>query len=196
MKELTKDILKELLHYDPDSGIFKWRNRDIKWFSNCKDPQRQCKLWNARFSKKIAGTLYTDDFGLTYVRISVNNSGPHLAHRLAYLYVTGSLPIKEIDHIDGDGTNNKFNNLRSVSSIENLKNKTIQSNNRSGFNGVSWNKKLKKWHVYVNANKCRINGGYFINLNDAIEKRRQLNLEYGFHKNHGRIKNKNVCCRH
>lgn len=188
--KLTQKTLKELLHYDPDTGIFTWKERDVKYFAHCKKPGVASKIWNTNFSKTVAGYKYTRKHYKTYyekITITINGSQKaYSSHRLAFLYMTGKWPKHQIDHIDQDGENNTWINLRDITGKENQRNKTLQKNNTSGFNGVHWVKKTKRWRVMLYLNNKQIYGGTFINKEDAIEKRKQMNIEYGFHENHGK----------
>ena len=74
----------------------------------------------------------------------------HLNHRLIFLMHYGYLP-NYIDHIDENPSNNKIENLRKVTQVQNLQNSKLSKNNTSGCKNVYWNKAAKKWQVY-----CRI----------------------------------------
>lgn len=190
MAELTQKELKELLHYDKETGIFTWLERSVEAFGHCKNPEGQCNAWNSRNSGKIAG-VKRKDRKLFYIRIfiTLNGNGKgYQAHRLAFLYLDGEFPPYSVDHVDGDGTNNTRINLRKVSDQENKKNRSIQLNNTSGFNGVNWSERNKRWRVRIKIHGKEISGGHFVNKKDAIQKRKQMNLKYNFHENHGRIK--------
>jgi len=114
---LTADRLRELLHYDAATGIFTWR------------------VGRQGVRKVSRGRAGGPD-GQGYIRIKVD--GRYFgAHRLAWLYETGSWPCGQIDHLDGDRTNNRFQNLRSVPirvNRENLRVATVRS--KSGLLGV------------------------------------------------------------
>ncbi len=113
--ELTQSRLKELVRYDQKSGRFFW-------------------LKNPRGFTRGAPCGYLNARG--YVDISIDGCC-HKAHRLAWLYETGSFPPHDIDHIDGNRSNNKFKNLRSVTRSMNLENRRAPgSHNKSGFLGV------------------------------------------------------------
>lgn len=189
-EKLTQEILQELMHYDPLSGIFTWKERDLKYFSHCMFPQRACNIWNVNFSGKEAGNIWTHKnrkTSYTRVRISLNgrNNG-YQAHRLAFLYLEGYFPSEQVDHIDGDGTNNRKVNLRKVNNQENNKNMPMSSRNTSGVTGVYWNKAVQKWQVSICVDGKNIHSGLFINKKEAIAKRKELEIEHGYHKNHGR----------
>ena len=187
---ITQSQLMELMHYDCETGIFTWRPRGIKWFSHCEAPERACNSWNARFALTVAGYITKTNARcmVKYVdiRITINKHGRiYKAHVLAYLYMVGRYPVGDVDHINQNGLDNSWKNLRDVSHSTNLKNSKIQKNNVSGFNGVCWYKPYEKWQVQVYSNGEKFHGGYFLNLDDAIEKRKKMNIEFGFYENHG-----------
>lgn len=84
------------------------------------------------------------------INLGINRDGKHKnykAHRVCWLLMTGSWPPREIDHIDTDGTNNRWSNLRLCNRSQNSMNRNLQSNNTSGFKGVS--RHGKGWRVMV-----------------------------------------------
>lgn len=111
----------------------------------------------------------------------------HRAHKIVWEMHNGKIPNgMQIDHIDGNGTNNKLENLRLVTCAENLKNKSRYANNTSGCVGVSWHKAQKKWMAYISDAGKRITIGYYKVLDDAITARKDAERVYGYHENHGR----------
>lgn len=101
--------------------------------------------------------------------------------------ILGQIPLgKEVDHIDGDGLNNQRKNLRLVTKRENGINKSQYINNKSGFKGVSWNKREKKWSATGKLNGKQKNLGDFKNIEDAIRMRQKFVL-----KNYGEFTRKN-----
>lgn len=108
-------------------------------------------------------------------------------HRLIFMLVHGYLP-KEIDHINGDRSDNRIENLREVSRSENQYNKSAQRN-RSGYRGVSWHEKTKKWAVRVMKEGKSQSFGYFDDLEFAgfvaQEARRKLYGEFAFENRKG-----------
>lgn len=91
----------------------------------------------------------------------------YYAHRLAWFYVYKKFPEGMIDHINGVKTDNRIENLRDVSSFENLQNSKIHKDNKSGYKGVWWNKKDKAWRVQIFVKGKRINLGAHKNVEDA-----------------------------
>lgn len=88
------------------------------------------------------------------------------------------------DHINGNRLDNCRNNLRIVNKSQNCINRGLHKNNTSGAKGVSWDKVSKKWHSYISINRKNINLGLFDDINDAIEVRKNAELEY--HKEYSR----------
>lgn len=111
-------------------------------------------------------------------------------HHIVWFIKMGEWP-DEIDHVDGDGLNNKIENLRKCSRLENNKNHRLQRNNSSGVNGVSYRKDTGKWRAfsYVSIPKRKqIVIGSFDNLFDAVCARKSFDLRNGFSGRHGERK--------
>ena len=161
---ITQELLKELLHYDPLSGIFT----------------NKVNRGKRAFKGEQTGHLNTDG----YIVLGIDNK-KYKAHRLAYLYMTGEFPKHQIDHIDHNKSNNKWSNIRSVSIVDNSKNLPKRKDNKSGFTGVFWRKDRNKWLSRITVNKKIIRLGEFFDLSDAINARKQANIKYNFHSNHG-----------
>ena len=170
---LTQEELKSLLHYDPDTGIFTWnyiKSKRGTYFAK---------------SGKVAGCTAKGNTRNHYVLVNIKNK-LHKAHRLAWLYAYGKLPDHIIDHINGNGIDNRICNLRDVTRSENFKNSRLRSDNASGFNGVFWEQSCRKWRATVTVGGIKHHLGVFKNKEDAIAARKAANAKYGFHKNHGR----------
>ena len=130
---VTRERLCELLTYDPDTGLWTWLVRRGK-----------AKVGS------IAGCLDGDG----YVQIQID-SVQYKAHNLAFLWMLGRWPRPTCDHEDLVKTNNKWNNLREAIPSQQIANQAISSRNTSGFRGVSFDKKNKKWRT-----STKINGRY------------------------------------
>lgn len=168
--EITQGLLKSMFSYDPITGDFT----RIKGIQGAK-------------IGTVAGRPERGNHGPTYIVITI--LGKYcMAHRLAWLYMTGGLPKCQIDHIDGNGMNNSFSNLRSVSMNENMKNKGRYQNNKSGITGVSWDKRAGKWEVQIRVSMKNKRIGRYNNLLDAACARINANKTYGYHSNHGSIR--------
>lgn len=143
-RDLTADRLRELLHYDPETGIFTWKNRQ-------------------RYGKKVngqAGHCRSDG----YVCIMVD-SQMQQAHRLAWLYMTGEHPKQCIDHIDGNPGNNRFSNLRDLSRGVNAQNRRVSTLSTSGLIGAQ--KNGNRWLANIYVDKKRVYLGSFSTAEEA-----------------------------
>lgn len=87
-------------------------------------------------------------------------------HRIIFLMHHGYLP-EYIDHADGDRLNNRIENLRQATNIQNSYNRGKQSNNHSGFKGVHWKKQIKHWAVEIQVNKTKKYLGIYKDLDLA-----------------------------
>jgi hypothetical protein len=136
--ELTAERLRELLHYDPTTGMFTWR----------------VSRGTAR-TGDIAGS--TNDGG--YIQISVD-SVIYKAHRLACLYMTGELPAENIDHRYGNKIDNRWHELRLAKQSQNMQNQRVAlSNNKIGLLGVSIHRGRPRATIVVDRKHKHI--GYF-----------------------------------
>lgn len=118
---LTAEKIREALNYHPETGVFTWRKRISR--------------------KSIVGAVTGTQNGSGYLKIGIYGQR-HYAHRLAWLYMTGSWPAEYIDHIDGDRSNNRWSNLREATHAQNMWNMKHDAG-ASGFKGVVPNR--KKW---------------------------------------------------
>ena len=144
---LSAQRLREVLHYDPETGVFTWLARPVT--------THQVRTWNAKFVGSVAGS---PNSGYCGVRI---RGRLFYAHRLAWLYMTGEWPAAEIDHINGDPKDNRWSNLRAATPKQNQANKRRQKNNTSGFKGVSWDKDAQNWRADIRVEYRHLALGYF-----------------------------------
>lgn len=158
MNTITQQELKELLDYDKDTGVLKWKKRANKQGIGGK-------TWNTRYAGKQSG--YVNPLGYLEVKINDRN---YLSHRLAWMYMYGSFPKNQIDHINGITDDNRLCNLREATNSENQQNKKkAQSNNKNGFLGVSLHKKSNTFRARIKINKKEKNLGYFKTAEQAHE---------------------------
>jgi hypothetical protein len=168
---LTQAKLKEILHYNPETGIFTWIKKnstgnDLR--GNKNQIGKQCTCLD------VNGYVQINAFG------KVNK-----AHRLAWLYMTGQMPEYQIDHINHIRNNNKWVNLRVVNNHENHLNRPMQRNNKTGFVGVFFNKKTKKYIASITFKGKKINLGCYSEFENAVAARKKANIDYGFSELHG-----------
>lgn len=175
-KEFTNEYLGECLDYNHDTGILSWKFRPPPHFKN----ERAFKSWNARFAGKEA---FTSEDSLGYKQGSINNH-TYRSHRIIWKLVYDTVP-EHIDHINGNRTDNRIINLRSVNQQENLKNQKKRVNNTSGVNGVFWNEKRNCWISAIRFAGKNKHLGCFKNLEDAVDVRKKAEIQYGYHPNHG-----------
>lgn len=174
---ITKQLLNELVHYNPETGAFTLLYRDRIHFKS----DGRHKHWNDRFAGRLAGYVRCNG----YVFITILDK-KYRAHRLAWLYMTGEFPSDQIDHINGIRSDNRWSNLRSVTNEINAKNQKRKKNNSSGVTGVWWSKQKRKWVAEIMVNYKKIHIGLFSEIEKATAARKEAEKMYGFHKNHGR----------
>ncbi len=110
-----------------------------------------------------------------YMVLHTTNKKMIFCHRLIYFKFHGYLP-KYIDHIDGDPTNNRIENLRAVSLCQNAQNAKLPSNNTTGVKGVCFDPKSMRWTAVINANRQSMHLGTFNNIFDAACARRSAEV--------------------
>lgn len=120
-----------------------------------------------------------------YVVTMLNNK-PYRLHRLVWLFIHGEEPSDDIDHINGNRSDNRIENLRCAGLTENNRNLSRSTRNKSGFIGVCFCKKRKLWRATIGVNSKSVHIGYFETLKDACYARKQVELDLGYHVNHGR----------
>lgn len=159
---LTQKRLKEVLTYDPETGIFRWlitRNNFVQ-------------------KGHIAGAINNQG----YVVIKIDGVS-YQAHRLAWLFAKGKWPDGILDHIDHCEANNSIANLRDILFAENYKNRRRRSDNTSGIAGVQFHN--GKWQARIVVKGKRISLGHFDRLSDAAAARCVAKVKFGYHPNHG-----------
>lgn len=147
-RELTTQRLREVVDYNPVTGVFIWK-------SILKRSRRKVG--------EVAGYVGKDS-----IYISIDGV-TYRAHHLAWLYVHGVLPEKNLDHKNVNFTDNSIANLRPCNQSQNLANTRIRKNSISGFKGVSWIPEKKKWRANVMFNGKNRFLGYFDNAEKAAE---------------------------
>ena len=176
-QRLTIEEVHSLFYADYDKGLLFWKPRPIEMFKT----KRSFTIWNVRFANKEALASRHID-GYKHGQI---HGKPYLAHRILFAMKNGYWP-EYIDHINGIRNDNRIENLRSVNMQQNACNTKISNKNTSGCVGVSWNSRDKRWTAYINANTKRKALGNFVNLDDAVNCRKEAQKRFDYHPNHGR----------
>lgn len=131
LPQLTAERLREVLHYDKTTGVFRWK-------INCHPVK--------------AGDIAGCQTACGYRQIKIDKR-IYRSHRLAWLYVTGEWPLSMLDHRNGDRSNNEFDNLRECNGTQNNGNIGKRSFNKSGFKGVYRNGKWSTWVATIGLKK-------------------------------------------
>ena len=157
----------EIFNYDAETGLLSW-------------------------AKYRRGTRSNSSVGCHnncgYIVVGVNGKRL-LASRIIWEMNYGLIPNNAyIDHINGVRDDNRIANLRLVTRTENNKNAAKQQRNTSGVTGVSLHKLTGKWKVTASIDKKQRYIGLFSDFQDACDARKNAELAFGYHENHGRAK--------
>lgn len=139
--------LKALLTYDAATGEFVWRKREGDSIGN--------RRWNPRFAGRAAGRVR---HGYIVIRIGDKE---YAAHRLAWLFCFGEFPSGELDHIDGNPSNNRVANLRPATRSQQIANTRRSVRNSSGFKGVRWSSEKRRWQATIVCDRKFRHLGYY-----------------------------------
>lgn len=165
-EDLTQEELKKILHYCPLTGVLTWLN------STQGTNRGDVAGWKQQKKSK-------------HYRIVCIRYKKYAAHRLAYLYQTGHWPKAQMDHINGNGMDNRWANLREATNQENSKNQRLRSTNKSGTTGVLWEADRNLWRAEITIDGKNKYIGRFDNIEDAAVARKQAEIANNFHENHG-----------
>lgn len=139
MTDLTVDKLKSLVHYDPVVGLF---------------------VRKTKASQAPRGSFAVNKDSKGYIRVRVAGDR-FTAHRLAWFYMTGEWPEKEVDHKNRIRTDNRWSNLRQADEFNNKRNTSAYRSNKIGFKGVSWHVCSKKWRARIRLDGKEVNLGLY-----------------------------------
>lgn len=176
----TRARLHEVFDLNAETGLLVWKPRPAETFAS----PLASAIFSKRYAEKPAG--YISD---GYRRIRLDGGKWH-AHRLVWLFVHDELleAGDEIDHIDGNRSNNRPRNLRKVTRGENCRNKSVQADNTSGVTGVSWDTARRNWRAQIKVGNRQKYLGCFKNLADAALARANAERSLGFHPGHGKAR--------
>ena len=164
---ITQQYLQDNFDYNQNTGLFV----------------RTKKTGN---SVKIGVPLICDK-GNGYIVFSVQGK-LQLAHRMAWLYVYGEIPTKNIDHINGIPSDNRISNLRLANQSQNTANSSLSKSNKSGYKGVFWRKDVCKWEAQIGVNYKCVKLGKFDSKEDAAKAYANAAQNYfGVFANYGNL---------
>lgn len=154
-KELPPlQALRDRFSYDPEAG-------DLTYVHNIGSKIK---------AGQVAGSVHTDPDGYRAIRV-VACGRSMKAHRIAWKLHHGIEPPAAIDHVDGDGTNNRIANLRAADLAQNAHNKGRRKDNTTGVPGVRFNDEAQKYTAQITARGARIFLGYFTTVEEAAAAR-------------------------
>lgn len=167
MSELTYERANELLRYEPETGKLYWKvNRGTR----------------GKAGHEAGHVTFLS--GIPYIQIGVDGA-LYSTHRVAWLLHFGKWPEGDIDHINGNGLDNRITNLRDVSRSMNLRNRRRSCNNTSGCIGVHWHKPRRKWQARVGIDGKQKHIGMFDDIEAAEAAVKKFRAKHGYTKRHG-----------
>lgn len=143
---ISREELRELLNYDPETGIFRWR----------KSINNRVKVGDIPHATAGKGYYTVQIYGQRYY-----------LHRLAFFYMTGEWPKQCVDHKNGVVTDNRWSNLRHASVSQNAWNMRCQTRAASPYKGVWLNKRINRWTAEITVNKKKRYLGSFLTQEEA-----------------------------
>lgn len=165
----SQEVLRQLLDYNPETGRLFWKERPLeqkRW--NTKNACKEAFTANSRGYK--TGRIFDQQF---------------FAHRVLWKLQFGTEP-DEVDHINGDRSDNRLRNLRDVSCADNGRNKAVPKNNTTGHMGV-YRARRGKWRACIQSGGKQVSLGEYPTIEEAVTARESAQLEFGYHENHGRV---------
>ena len=155
-----KDECFRKLNYDKETGIFTWKHNGT----------RGVKAGDIAGSKMNSG----------YIALSVSGK-KLLGHRIAWLFAYGEFAQGNIDHINRNKADNRIANLRLATYEQNAQNRLKNSKNTSGFKGVTWHKRDKRWQAAITVKGKVLHLGYYKVLDDASKAYIEASKKYQTH---------------
>jgi len=160
---LTAAEARQLLDYNPETGILTWRHLDR---SQCASEM----AWRAksRVFGSVAGSIAVN--GYRSIAIGAKR---YYAHRLAWLIMTGGWPTDDIDHRNGDRDDNRWSNIRAASRSQNHQNRVGREDT-----GASWHERMGRWRAVITLDKKQKHVGYFDTEEEAVAAYREAKALY------------------
>lgn len=181
---ITWRFVNECFTYCANTGALVWKTRPLYHFK-C---EHGYKSFNAKLSGVEAGSEQKHYLtGKSYRSVGLNGKR-YMTHQLICLIVAGSF-TDQVDHLDGNGLNNRLNNLRFVDKNSNARNQKQRCDNTTGLTGVTFysSNAKAKWRSRINHEGKRLSKT-FDNLLDAACWRKSKEVEYGYHERHGEVR--------
>jgi len=174
----TREILREIFDYDHERGCLIWKPRPRSHFRS----DRAMAVCNGTFAGRVAG--HQSARGYWVLMLDGKRYG---AHRLIWAWHHGDLPAGQVvDHIDGDPSNNKIENIRAGSYSLNSRNQKLSRRNTSGMPGVRRTSNGKAWLAMVGLNREYHYLGIYKQFDDAARVVADFRAAHGFTERHGR----------
>jgi hypothetical protein len=171
-KILTADKVRQLLDYSPETGELRWKTRTPDMIEGgIHSAERKCRSFNSRFAGNIAGTVD----GTNHIQIRIFGQS-EMAHRLAYVIMTGEWPPKDIDHKNIESMENSWKNLRLATRSQNGSNRKAIRNNKLGIKGVY--KKKNRFIASIRVDYKLKNLGSFKTVDEASKAYAEAAVEY------------------
>lgn len=180
------ELIRQIISYDPMTGALTWLDRPAHLYRDTvrSTAAEKAAFFNARHSgqpafksRHSAGYYFGGIFRLKIY-----------AHRVAFALYYGRWPNGDIDHINGDGLDNRISNLRDVPHAINQKNQRLKSRSSILPVGVSYvrtGKRLKRYHAHATVDRKKLSLGYYRTVEEARNARQEFSLNNGFTKRHG-----------
>ena len=163
------DALRRLLDFNPATGKFTWLPRgNARWDARWAGREAFACTWNGYKVGSLCGRSCV------------------LAHRVAFKHFYGADAPCEVDHINGDRSDNRIVNLRAVNASENRRNGSVPSHNSSGIVGVAFRPDKGRWRASISIGNASKHIGYYASEHDARIARKAAEKVLGFHPNHGK----------
>lgn len=179
---IEKSVAHSVLDYDAETGSFVWKERPRSMFSG----DRRFESWNRKYANKPAGNIFSPKRARTSYLVIPVLGITYRAHVIAWVLHYGVMPKGVIDHINGDGLDNRISNLRDCDLSTNASNARMYRNNKSGVCGVHWRDYRNKWVSIIQKDGARQCLGSFDTLLDAACARKSAENALGFSSRHGK----------
>lgn len=164
--DLTPELIKTVLSYDPNTGWLTWISKH----------HSKRILLGARAGSDVPSTGYR----------SINLFGRSYAeHILIWFMQTGEWPTGQIDHENHQRNDNRWANLKEVTFIENMRNRTAKRDSITGHQGIWFNKRRNRYVAEIAMNGKKVYQQSFTSATEAKVERNKKLIELGFHENHG-----------